>query len=224
MVVLLWLYGARNTVGSRETSKNKIVNLTKRQEAILIGTVLGDGYLQKTGSKNARLRLEHGEKQKEYLLWKGRQFSALFNGEPERIERVHPKTKKTYIYSRWQSHATPELGKWHALFYTNGSKHIPTALAALMRDPLSVAVWYMDDGYFDPKQKHSFIYLGRVTREEADSARDAIEKNFSLAPRVYDKKVKGFALFFPVAETRKLHALIREHVIESMHYKLSLTP
>ena len=213
-----------NPVGSRETSKNKTVNLTKRQQAILVGTLLGDGYLQKTGSKNARLRLEHGEKQKEYLHWKAAQFPKLFNSKPIFIEREHPKTKRTYAYWRLQSHATPELGKWCALFYTNGAKHIPKNLVDLLTESIALATWYMDDGYYDPKQKHSFIYLGRVTREEADIARDAIEKNFSLAPRVYDKKEKGFALFFPVAETKKLHELIRGDIIGSMRYKLSLTP
>lgn len=200
------------------------MNLTKRQQAILVGTLLGDGYLQKTGLKNARLRLEHGKRQKEYLLWKGAQLPRLFNGKPDRIERIHPKTKQTYTYWRWQSHATPELGKWRAVFYENGAKRIPKDLEKLLQEPIALAVWYMDDGFYDLKQRHSFIYLGRVSREEADSARDAIVKNFSLAPRVYDKKAKGFALFFPVAETKKLHELIREHVHNSMHYKLSLTP
>ena len=200
------------------------MNLTKRQRAILVGILLGDGYLQKTGLKNARLRLEHGEKQREYLLWKGEQFPRLFNAGPIYIERVHPKTKRTYAYWRLQSHATPELGKWCALFYTDGAKHIPKTLAKLLTEPIALAVWYMDDGFYEPKQKHSFIYLGRVTREEADTARDAIERNFSLVPRVYDKKDKGFALFFPVKETKKMHALIRKHVCESMNYKLSLTP
>lgn len=211
-------------MGSRETSKNKTVNLTKRQQAILTGTLLGDGFLQKTGSKNARLRLEHGGRQKEYLLWKGAQFPKLFNTEPDYIERIHPKTKQTYTYWRLQSHATPELGKWQTLFYTDGAKHIPRTLAELLTERIALATWYMDDGYYDPKQKHSLIYLGRVSREEADIARDAIEKNFSLSPRVYDKKVKGFALFFPVAETKKLHTLLRSEIIDSMKYKLSLTP
>ncbi len=137
---------------------------------------------------------------------------------------MHPKTKRVYTYWRLQSHATPELGRWRALFYTDGAKHIPKTLADLLTEPIALATWYMDDGFYDQEQRHSFIYLGRVTREEADIARDAIEENFSLVPRVYDKKEKGFALFFPVAETRKLHALVREHVIESMNYKLSLTP
>ena len=200
------------------------MNFTKQQQAILAGTLLGDGYLQKTGLRNARLRLEHGDKQRAYLFWKGRMFPQLFNGEPTYIERVHPKTKKTYAYWRWQSHATPELGKWHALFYKDGAKRIPETLGDVLREPIALSVWYMDDGFYDPKQKHSLIYLGRVTRSEAEIAREAIERNFSVTARVYDKKEKGFALFFPVAETRALHALVRPYVIESMRYKLSLTP
>mgnify|MGYP001579340540 CR=1 FL=1 len=210
-----------NTVGSRETSKNKIVNLTKRQEAIILGTVLGDGFIQKTGSKNARLRLEHGEKQKDYLLWKGEQFPKLFNSKPISIKRIHPKTKKEYSYFRWQSHSTPELGKWQKLFYQEGKKHIPANLETLLIDPLALAIWYMDDGFYDQEQKHSFIYLGRVSRSEAEIARSAILINFKIDARVYDKKVKGFALFFSVLETQKLHQLLKNYVVPSMKYKIS---
>jgi hypothetical protein len=59
-----------------------MTHLTKRQEAVLLGTILGDGFLQKTGPKNARLRLEHGAKQKEYVVWKGAQFPKLFLAKP----------------------------------------------------------------------------------------------------------------------------------------------
>ena len=203
---------------------NGCMNFTARQRAILAGTILGDAFVQKTGSKNARLRLEHGEKQKEYLLWKGQQFPRLFNGSPQHLERIHPETKKTYTYWRWQSNATPELGTWRTRFYPEGKKRIPGNLAEYVREPLSIAVWYMDDGYYSPVQKHSFLYLGRVSKGEAEIAAEAIQSNFDLAVRVYDKKNKGFALFFPVAETKKLHALIAQEVIPSMQYKLSLTP
>ena len=200
------------------------MKFTARQRAILAGTILGDGYVQKTGEKNARLRFEHGEKQKEYVFWKGKQFPRLFNGAPKRVMRVHPSTKKTYIYWRWQSNSTPELGYWHAQFYPKGKKRIPEDLAKMIQDSLALAVWYMDDGYYSQIQKHSFLYLGRVSRHEADIATRAINANFGLSPRVYDKKNKGFALFFPVAETKKLHALIKSDMLPIFDYKLSLTP
>ena len=210
-------------MGSREINYIKM-NFTKRQKAILTGTLLGDGFLQKTGAKNARLRLEHGGRQEEYILWKGGQFPRLFQSSPNRLQRVHPLTKRTYTYWRWQSVSTPELGKWRRIFYRDGKKQVPDTLDTLLTEPIALAVWYMDDGFYDQEQKHSFIYLGRITRSEAETACAAIVNNFHITPRVYDKKKKGFALFFSVAETRILHKVIKPHVISQMYYKLSLTP
>ena len=194
------------------------MKLTKQQTEILVGTVLGDGFLQKTGTKNARLRLEHSDKQKEYLLWKGTQMSRLFQGKPTFLSRVHPKSGETYSYARWQSSASPELGVWQRYFYKEGKKTISADIGKYLT-PLSLAVWYMDDGYLSP-DKSSFIYLGRVSKEESEILQNAITKNFSIEAKIYDKKNKGFALYFPVEETKKLHALIKSFIHSSMLYKL----
>lgn len=200
------------------------MHLTKNQKAILVGSVLGDAFLQKTGERNARLRFEHGAKQKEYLLWKVSALSRLFQGRSTHLSRVHPKTKATYEYWRAQSNATPEIGKLRSVFYPNGKKRIPVDLAKFLQEPLALAVWYMDDGYYYPKDKNSFLYLGRVSRDEAECAREALVHNFGLAPRVYDKKQKGFALYFGVSEAKKLHTLVRQHMLLPLFaYKLDDT-
>ena len=200
------------------------MNLTKIQESVLAGSVLGDAFLQKTGAHNARLRFEHGGKQKEYLLWKMRAFPRLFQGGATHLFRVHPKTKATYEYWRAQSNATPELGRWRAVFYPEGQKRIPTNVAKFLMEPLALAVWYMDDGYYYPKDRNSYLYLGRVSREEAECAQKAVTKNFGLLPRVYDKKKKGFALYFSPAETKKLQTLVRRHMLLPLFaYKLGDT-
>lgn len=202
----------------------KIMHLTRKQEAILIGSLLGDAFLQKTGAQNARLRYEHGGKQKEYLLWKMKAFPRLFQGKPSHLTRAHPTTKATYEYWRAQSSATPEFGKWCAVFYPEGKKRIPANVAEFLMEPLALAVWYMDDGYYNPKDKNSFLYLGRISREETEYACEALAKNFGLSPRAYDKKQKGMALYFSVAETRKLHDVVRRHMLVPLFaYKLGDT-
>ena len=200
------------------------MHLTRNQEAILAGSVLGDAFLQKTGARNARLRFEHGAKQKEYLLWKVKALTRLFQGKPTHLSRVHPKTKATYEYWRAQSNATPELGKWRTIFYPKGKKLIPASIAEFIKEPLALAVWYMDDGYYYLKDKNSFLYLGRVSSEEAEYAREALVRNFGLSPRVYDKKQKGFALYFGVAETKKLHKVVQPYMLLPLFaYKLGDT-
>ena len=101
------------------------MKLSSIQRDILIGTVLGDAYLQKTGKKNARLRLEHGADQKEYLFWKVKNLQQFFQGKPKYLERIHPISKQTYKYWRHQSQSMPFLGKLQRIFYKNGAKSIP---------------------------------------------------------------------------------------------------
>src|SRR3990167_10219321 len=48
----------------------EVGGMTNKQKSVILGSILGDGFLQQTGKNNARLRLEHGLKQKEYLIWK----------------------------------------------------------------------------------------------------------------------------------------------------------
>ncbi len=164
------------------------MKLTKQQENVLIGTILGDGFLQKTGEKNARLRLEHSQKQKDYVLWKGNIFGRLFQGKINYLERIHPKSGETYKYCRWQSSATPAFGKWRKYFYPNGKKIIPKDIGNFLVEPIILAVWYMDDGYLNKTDRNSYIYLGRVTRAEAEILQKAISKNFNIITIITNTK------------------------------------
>lgn len=198
------------------------MNLNLRQKSILIGTILGDGYLQKTGKKNARLRLEHGFRQKDYLLWKSKELGNLFQGKPAHLKRIHPSSRKTYEYVRHQSQASPILGKLRGVFYPNGRKTIPDNIVKFFYSPLVLAVWYMDDGYYYDRDKCAYIYLGRINKNEAQKLRLAVEKKFNLETRVLDKKSKGFALYFSPAQVLKLKTLISEHILKYFSYKLPL--
>jgi len=194
------------------------MKLSSIQKGILIGTILGDAYLQKTGMQNARLRLEHGADQKDYLFWKVKNLSQFFQGKPKYLERVHPRTKHTYRYWRHQSQSTPTLGKLHKIFYQKGKKIIPENIAALLT-PRAIAVWYMDDGYYYSRDKCSYLYLGNVEREEAERVSLVLRQKFNLNNRVLAKK-KGFAIYFPPGEVKKLAALIQGYLLDYFRYKL----
>lgn len=194
------------------------MKLSSIQRDILIGTILGDAYLQKTGEKNARLRLEHGANQKDYLLWKVHNLAQLFQGKPTYIERVHPISGRTYKYWRHQSQTMPFLGKLRKIFYYDGKKHIPKNLEKLLT-PRSLAIWYMDDGYYYVRDKCSYLYLGNVDREDAERVQTAFERKLQLKTRVYVKK-KGFAIYWPPQEAQKLKSLIQGYLLDTFMYKL----
>jgi len=77
------------------------------------------------------------------------------------------------------------------IFYPQGKKRIPDLLSVWLTETLALAVWYMDDGYFFPRERECYLYLGTVSSEEAQTARAVVASNFSLAPRVLDKHRKG---------------------------------
>jgi len=209
-----------NTVGSsRETKK---MNLTKKQQSAIIGMILGDAYLQPTGEKNARLRLEQQAPHKEYLVWKAKLLPWFFQGKPTIMERTHPITKKKYQYARWQSNSSPVLGKLRRLFYPNGKKRIPQNLMKLLRDDISFAIWFYDDGYYYKRDKCSYLYLGKISAEEAQIAREAIQRKFGIASKILDKKNKGFALYFSQEESKKIRTIVEKYYVPVMAYKIPL--
>ena len=196
------------------------MNLTKKQKSAIIGMILGDAFLQKTGKKNARLRLEHRASHRDYLIWKMKIVPLLFQGKSVFLKRIHPVTKKMYYYVRHQSNSSPILGKLRKIFYPKGKKIIPSKLSQLLKEKIGLAIWYFDDGYYYQREKSSYLYLGRVSRQEAEIASNTIFNNFGLINRIRDKKNKGFVLYFSPTETKKLKRLIQEYTIPVMKYKL----
>lgn len=192
--------------------------LSKEQRSIIFGIILGDGYLQKTGDKNSRLRLEHSSKQKEYLLWKIKKLPNLFQGEPKYLERVNPISKKTYCYFRHQSQSTPFLGALRKIFYPEGKKKIPENIKKYL-SPQTLAVWYMDDGYYYLRDRCAYLYLGNVSQNEAKNLVKAISEKFNISTKWLRKK-KGYAIYFPPKEAIKLKDIIKGHILSQFNYKL----
>lgn len=197
--------------------------MTTKQKAIVIGMILGDAYLQKTGKQNARLRLEHSFSQKEYLEWKINHLQNYFQSKIQILDRYNVHWKKTYRYVRIQSTASPIFGELQRLFYREFQKIIPKAITTLLKSPLSLAIWFMDDGYYYPRDKMSYLYISNFDKESIKYLLSTLKDNFNLLPILKHKK-KGLVLIFNVKETGKLMELIKKFITPKMHYKIPLDP
>lgn len=200
------------------------MKINKEQESALVGMVLGDAYLQKTGEHNARLRLEHRADHSEYLVWKVRLLPKLFQGKPVFLQRIHPQTHRTYSYVRQQSNASPLLGKFRTLFYADGKKKIPESLSARLKSDIGFAIWFYDDGYFYVRDRSLYLYLGTVSEREARIAQATLRKNFDLKSTIANKGKKGFAIYFPVSERTKIAAILSKYRVPVMAYKIPNVP
>lgn len=131
----------------------------------------------------------------------------------------NPIFDKTYQYIRAQSYSNSEFGKLYQLFYNNGQRVIPERIKLLLRDPLALAVWFMDDGYYYGRDKMAYIYLPKYDQISINFLLSALQENFDLFPTLKIKKRGEYVLVFPVKETEKLMKLIRRFLIPTMVYK-----
>jgi len=109
----------------------------------LIGTLLGDGSLVANAhGKNYRLQIEHQKKQKSYLEWKYRVFERWCLSPP----KFRVKTNSWYFRTISHPIFTEYRSLFYQAFYQAKKKIIPKEIETLLTNPVSLAVWYMDDG------------------------------------------------------------------------------
>lgn len=192
---------------------------------IIYGLILGDGFLQKTGKQNARLRVEHSAKQRVYVDWIYQSLSNLFTDKPKQISRQHPKTKQVYHYIRLQSCSALIFGKLQSQFYSGNKKIIPVTVDKLLRYRLTLAVWYMDDGYYYSRDKSAHIYLSSLDKDSRQRLLACLKNNFGLNAKIYCRPDRrACQLNFTGSDKDKLFALIRPYVIPTFDYKLPANP
>ncbi len=189
---------------------NTVGSLTQQQKSLIIGTLLGDGYLRIfQGRKNALLEINHSFTQKEYVDWK---YEILKN-----ISGSPPKARKgngSRIAYRFYSKQLPELTALYRLFYKKKRKVIPRAITL---DPMSLAVWFMDDG---SRSRSTDIYLNTQQFNVRDQRKlvQALERLGLEATLNKDKSY--YRLRFLKHSLPKLRALLIEGIIPSMKYKI----
>ena len=197
------------------------MKLSKTQKEIIYGLVLGDGFLQSTGKKNARLRIEHSAKQEDYVNWIQKQLPTIFLSKPKKISRLHPKTNKIYHYVRLQSNSSHFLGKIKDRFYVNGKKTIPFEFDKLLSS-WTLATWYMDDGHYSKRDKSAHIYLHKVSTIEQNIILNSLKKIFKIDAKIYCRPDrKACQINFTGANKEKLFSIISPKIIPFFNYKLS---
>ncbi len=198
------------------------MRLTKRQDAIIIGTLLGDGCLEQNG-KHTRLRLEHGKYQKSYLLWKFKELKSIMTGSVMNVRYYHKINKRFYDSYRAYTFSREVMRCYQDMFYLHGKKIIPGNIGELLKNPLSLAVWLMDDGYKRNDCNAFRLGTDSFTMEEQILLQEVLLKNFGLETKIH-KKGKYWNIYIPERESKKFVAMVKSYIIPEFAYKITLTP
>jgi hypothetical protein len=191
------------------------VNLTKRQKEILIGLILGDGNLSKPGGPNAnsRLRVNHGYKQLFYNKWLKREFKSL-NAS---IDIFEP-SKNTYGKTKMNRMCTKVCKELTWFYYQSYTPKKSLSKSWLQEiSPLSLAIWYQDDGYKNMLNTQCF------TQKDLTILKDVLKDKFKLDCNIVEYK-KNNKIYYTITFTGKNHEkfnnLIKPYLLPKFYYKL----
>ena len=206
----------RRITYSSDIRKLKIIPLTKYQREIIIGSVLGDGYLVPNWSKtNYALKITRSGKQKEYVEWQYESLKPFVLKKPRWYERTQSYTIGTISHS--------EITKLYSIFYPNGKKIIPNVMAEYIQSPLTLAVWFMDDGNV-VKNKEGKVYGYHLNTQSFSVLENKMLVGMfqnQLGIKCTIQKNNGYVRLYINSESKnKFAKLIKPFVIPSMQYKL----
>ena len=190
-----------------------VIEFTPQQEQVVIGTLFGDGSLQrlKTETRNSRLRVTHKEADKEYLFWKYNLLrpSGVFLRPPS--YRFNHKGFGSWYF---QSRHLPIFTAYRRVFYPNGIKVVPLEMLDKL-ELLGLAVWYMDDGSLSKHKKHVDFSVEGFGLTGVNIIRKWFEERFGLQPVLVSTGNSNIVrLRFNVEGSKKLQELVRLYVEE----------
>ncbi len=192
----------------------KSLRLSQIQRELLVGTILGDGSFKISRSgKAAQLQICHSFSAKDYVYWKKEIFRNWVFSEP----RYH-KINNSLIF-RTVSH--PLIFDYMKVFYVDKIKIVPKNIGDILKSPLSLAVWFMDDGngylysYAFRLSTYAFGLEGNLLLQSC------LAKNFGLNVTLR-RDSKGYQLYIPTrnGSAIRFKNLISPYIIPKMKYKI----
>jgi recombination protein RecA len=199
--------------------------LSPVQWEVILGSLMGDGALSapvRVADESSRFRMGHGRRQASYLNWK----AALLDNIPHSLTT---NAKGAVFVDFTPLSELAELRK--AVYLGDGKKHFSCEYIKALT-PLSLAIWYMDDGCFTLRskgvQQRTAGGSGRVefcveamspgTRQRLTGyLRDAHDLDVKLTSR----GTRGTAVLqFTTAASARFLDLVAPYVHPSMDYKL----
>lgn len=187
--------------------------LSSRLRSILIGSMLGDGGLRKTGDHTAGYVEHHSESQRAYLDWKAAEWGPFTSS-------IITSDKGEYRGFRLLTHGSRTLFPYWTMFYPAGEgDKVFTRLSASDVDALGLAVWFMDDG----SKSGSYVRFSVGPNEANQRAQLRILRGFDLKPKLYESDGDVAIHLTDQTSMTRFVDLVRPHMHPSMSYKLDVT-
>lgn len=200
-------------------------------KSFFVGSLLGDGHVGEKNKNTGKAGYieSHSHKQREYLEWKEKLLLNNLNCDTyikDYNSLVKGKTYKTcYLVSKHSKY----FGKLRDLWYKGNKKILPEEFVERHFDPLSLAIWFMDDGHIEfhhngsPKIFEMATY--NFTLKEVAFLCYLIHKKFGIrcTPRPIRKGKYFRVRTYGKEGVLALIEIMRPFIHDSMEYKINFS-
>jgi len=202
--------------------------LSNRSKEIILGSVLGDGSLKiHTGYKNARFSFRHSIKQKDYFFWKANELKEISGNS------YFWKQKSDGFGGEKLRYQSLALNQLTDLYHLTHKKDKLTARPEWLKllTPLSLAVWWLDDGSLTVNSRRGVICTDTFPYEFQQTLADYLDETWGIKVKVgkitrnwNGKAIEYFRLWIRSGEElKKFLRLVLPHIqAESMLPKVLL--
>lgn len=191
---------------------------------ILIGSLLGDGHMEKDGN-GFKFAFYQGKKNGEYLLWLHSELSQLGYCKKELPmikTRLGPAKELRYYY-RFRTFTYSSFDWIYNAFYQKGRKGLPSFIEDFL-SPKALAIWIMDDGTLHKNRglrfcTHNFIL------SETKVLQKILKDRFDLDTTLH--KIKAtvpvqYNIYVLKSSMEKLNQVVKPFIHPTMLYKIKL--
>lgn len=190
-----------------ESCVSKVLNDDQFQ--IVIGSFLGDGHVDILPSNRYRLRICHGEKQKEYCKWK----SSMF-----KIQKLRYVEKNGYSSTPLHYFST----KIFDLKYNipSNTSHCPQWMLDKI-DERGLCIWFLDDG--SCSKSNATLSTHSFNLDSNKRMINMFKNKFNIeATLKVDKRKLQYYLYFSKINFEKIKKLVKKYVVNKcMKYKIN---
>jgi hypothetical protein len=212
-------------------SSKPAIPIDPLQQAILIGGLLGDMHIQRSSASTQRCRLRfcHSTAQKDYVDWKYAQFKDGFC-QTTKPPGNTARPGEYLFYTSYRDEFVSYRKAWYRLVDGEMTKVVPNNIQDLLVAPVSLAVWYLDDGTKRQGYNGCRLATQSFTLSEVELLRDCLKTNFYLradvdkwSPSTGSGPIYGLSFPSNPSGYQALRLLIYDFVrveVPSMLYKL----
>jgi hypothetical protein len=117
--------------------------------------------------------------------------------------------------------ANPLFSEYHQLFYNGEKKEISVKLFDLFKNPISLAIWYLDNGGMRANGKGYFFYTNDFSLWDTMTLQQILWKNFQFKTTFHEIE-KGYILEIKSGQEERFYKLIQplvDSMVPDMQYK-----